>query len=155
MTQSEQAVDPKRTEQKQRRTIIAKGAHPVDAHVGQRIYLARQAKRMSQKVLAGRLGITFQQIQKYEKGKNRVSASVLYGIMCALDMPATYFFDGLAAPDRPAPEASPPPTRNLKAKEPLVAVQENVNLLQNYLTSSPAVRKAVRSLLSLVAKEET
>ncbi|PDT06600.1 hypothetical protein CO655_31795 [Rhizobium sp. M1] len=63
---------------------------------------------MSQKTLAARLGITFQQIQKYEKGKNRVSASVLYRIMCALDVPATYFFDGLAAPDKAALEANPP-----------------------------------------------
>ncbi|MDF0700418.1 helix-turn-helix transcriptional regulator [Rhizobium sp. MC63] len=148
-------MDPKRTEQKQRRTIIVKEAHPVDAHVGQRIFLARQAKGMSQKILAARLGITFQQIQKYEKGKNRVSSSVLYGIMCALDVPATYFFDGLAAPDRPALEADPPPMRNSKAMEPLFRAQENVNLLQNYLASSSAVRKAVRSLLSVVAKEET
>ncbi|WHO78212.1 helix-turn-helix transcriptional regulator [Rhizobium leguminosarum] len=146
-------MDAKQTGQKQRRTIIAEGAHPVDAYVGQRIFLARQAKGMSQKVLAERLGITFQQIQKYEKGKNRVSASVLYGIMCALDVPATYFFAGLGTGDGPAPDALP--VEDLKAIKPLFTVQENVNLLQNYLRAPLAVRKAVRSLLSIVAKEET
>ncbi|MCW1413512.1 helix-turn-helix domain-containing protein [Rhizobium sp. 1AS11] len=148
-------MDAKRTGQKQRRTIKAEGAHPVDAHVGQRILLARQAKRMSQKVLADQLGITFQQIQKYEKGKNRVSASVLYGITCALDVPATYFFDGLGTGDGPAPVATPLAVENLKALKPLFTVQENVNLLQNYLRAPLAVRKAVRSLLSIVATEET
>jgi len=148
-------VDAKRTGQKQRRTIIAEGAHPVDAHVGQRIFLARKAKRMSQKILADRLGITFQQIQKYEKGKNRVSASVLYGIMCALDVPATYFFDGLGTGDGPASEANPVAAKDTKAIEPMFTTRESVNLLHNYFRASLAVRKAVRSLLCIAAKEET
>ncbi|MBB4526000.1 UNVERIFIED_ORG: transcriptional regulator with XRE-family HTH domain [Rhizobium sophorae] len=146
-------MDAKRTGQTQRRTILAQGAHPVDAHVGQRIFLARRAKGMSQKVLAGRLGITFQQIQKYEKGKNRVSASVLYGIMCALDVPATYFFEEMPNGFRPAPEANVLPM-DLKAVEPLFTAQD-LNLLHNYLGAPLAVRKAVRSLLSILAKVET
>lgn len=143
-------MDAERTKPKKRRTIIDQGAHPVDLHVGQRIYLARRAKRMSQLVLADRLGITFQQIQKYEKGKNRVSASVLYGIMHALDVPAAYFFDEFAT--APAPERDPTLPEDTKAVQATIASQANVSLLHNYLGAPPAVRKAVRSLLSCIAK---
>ncbi|MBY5447172.1 helix-turn-helix transcriptional regulator [Rhizobium leguminosarum] len=76
------------------RPIKPQGFHPVDVHVGKRILLARHARRMTQQDLARQLGMTFQQVQKYEKGKNRVSASVLYQIMQTLDAPASYFFDG-------------------------------------------------------------
>ncbi|MGO7335798.1 helix-turn-helix domain-containing protein [Rhizobium leguminosarum] len=148
-------MDAERTRPKKRRTIIDQGAHPVDLHVGQRIYLARRAKRMSQLVLADRLGITFQQIQKYEKGKNRVSASVLYGIMHALDVPAAYFFDEFATEEMPASERDTTMPEDTKAVQATIASQANLSLLHNYLGAPPAIRKAVRSLLACIAKEET
>ncbi|MGW9950100.1 transcriptional regulator with XRE-family HTH domain [Rhizobium leguminosarum] len=148
-------MDVERTGPKKRRKITAQGAHPIDLHVGRRIFLARRAKRMSQLVLADRLGITFQQIQKYEKGKNRVNASVLYGIMRALDVSAAYFFDGFATEETPAPERDIARPEDTKAVQPIIARPQHVNLLQNYLGAPIAVRKAVRSLLSCIAKEET
>jgi transcriptional regulator with XRE-family HTH domain len=70
-------------------------AHPIDVHVGQRIRQQRWAKSMTQKELAKAIGIKFQQIQKYESGSNRVSASRLWEISTALSVPINFFFDGL------------------------------------------------------------
>ncbi len=72
--------------------------NPVDVHVGQRIRMRRKALGVSQERLADELGLTFQQVQKYERGANRVSASKLYDIARALQMDITNFFDGLAKP---------------------------------------------------------
>ena len=72
--------------------------NPVDLHVGARIRLRRRMQGVSQEKLADALGLTFQQVQKYERGANRVSASKLYEIAAALRAPVAYFFDGLADP---------------------------------------------------------
>ncbi len=70
--------------------------HPVDAHVGKRIRHRRWMVGMTQQQLADKVGIKFQQIQKYETGMNRVSASRLWSIADALDVPIAFFFEGLA-----------------------------------------------------------
>jgi transcriptional regulator with XRE-family HTH domain len=72
-----------------------KKKHPVDRHVGLRMRIRRQMKRMSQEQLAESLGVTFQQVQKYENGSNRVSASRLFDVSRALEAPINYFFEGL------------------------------------------------------------
>jgi transcriptional regulator with XRE-family HTH domain len=69
--------------------------HPIDVHVGSRIKLRRKLLRMSQTDLGKALGYSFQQIQKYEKGTNRVSASKLVAIAEALNVPIMFFFDDL------------------------------------------------------------
>src|ERR1700749_3490946 len=74
------------------------GPNPVDRHVGARIRMRRRIQGVSQEKLADALGLTFQQVQKYERGANRVSASKLYEIAAALKAPVAYFFDGLADP---------------------------------------------------------
>ena len=71
-----------------------RGARDIDAHIGNRVRAARQAQGMSQSVLANALGITFQQVQKYENGTNRVSAGRLYDVAHILGMPITYFYEG-------------------------------------------------------------
>ncbi|WP_298261388.1 helix-turn-helix transcriptional regulator [uncultured Litoreibacter sp.] len=70
-------------------------AHRVDIHVGKRLRHRRWMVGMTQGELADTLGIRFQQIQKYESGTNRVSASRLWDIAQALDVPIAYFFQGL------------------------------------------------------------
>ncbi len=70
-------------------------SHPIDQHVGNRIRARRNMLSMSQTELAVALKITFQQVQKYEKGSNRVSASKLYMISGILEVPVEYFFEGL------------------------------------------------------------
>ena len=70
--------------------------HNVDVHVGSRIRLRRKLYGVSQEKLADALGLTFQQVQKYERGRNRVSASKLYETARFLEVPITYFFEGLS-----------------------------------------------------------
>lgn len=71
------------------------GPNPVDIFVGGRVRLRRKSLGMSQSALADELGLTFQQIQKYERGANRISASTLYKIATALNAPISYFYDSL------------------------------------------------------------
>jgi transcriptional regulator with XRE-family HTH domain len=72
-----------------------KRPNPVDVHVGARIRLRRNMIGLSQEKLGESLGITFQQIQKYEKGMNRVGASRLQAIGNILNVPVTFFFDDM------------------------------------------------------------
>jgi len=69
--------------------------HPVDVHVGKRVRHRRWLVGMSQQQLAEKVGIKFQQIQKYETGANRISASRLWDISEAMDVPVNFFFEGL------------------------------------------------------------
>lgn len=71
-------------------------SHPVDIHVGKRLKQIRTLRRMSQTDVAKRLNLSFQQIQKYEIGSNRVAASRLFELSRILDVPTSYFFEGLA-----------------------------------------------------------
>lgn len=68
---------------------------PIDIHIGQRMRLARKNLKMSQDKLATALGVTFQQVQKYERGANRVSGSMLWRASHALSEPVSYFYEGL------------------------------------------------------------
>jgi transcriptional regulator with XRE-family HTH domain len=82
--------------------------NPVDLHVGGRVRMRRRLRGVSQEKLADSLGLTFQQVQKYERGANRISASKLYEIAAALQTPVAYFFEGLADPaDHSAASISP------------------------------------------------
>ena len=69
--------------------------HPVDLHVGQRVRQRRWLLGMTQQQLAEKVGIKFQQIQKYETGANRISSSRLWDISEVMDVPVSFFFDGL------------------------------------------------------------
>jgi len=69
--------------------------HPVDVHVGKRVRHRRWMVGMTQQQLADKVGIKFQQIQKYETGMNRISASRLWDIADALSVPINFFFEGL------------------------------------------------------------
>ena len=80
-----------------------KSAAPVDSYVGGRVRMRRKMIGMSQQGLGEALGITFQQIQKYEKGTNRIGASRLQHISEVLNVPVAYFFDGWPADGRSTP----------------------------------------------------
>ncbi len=69
-------------------------ADPVDIYVGERVRFRRKMLRISQEKLANALGLTFQQIQKYERGSNRISASKLYKLAELLGVPINFFFNG-------------------------------------------------------------
>ena len=70
---------------------------PIDVHVGGRIRLRRTLLQMSQERLGDALGLTFQQVQKYERGANRVGASRLFNLSRVLDVPVSFFFDDMPA----------------------------------------------------------
>ena len=78
--------------------------HPVDRHVGARLRLLRLQRGLSQKDIAEGLGLTFQQVQKYENGANRISASKLFEIAAVLDVSIADFFAGLDRSEKPGRE---------------------------------------------------
>ncbi len=87
--------------------------HPVDVHVGARVRARRTLLGMTQTDLGDAIGMTFQQVQKYENGKNRIGAGRLFKLSQVLDVPVNYFFD-----DMPAKTRSPA-KRPGGAKEPV------------------------------------
>lgn len=76
-----------------------KKSNPVDAHVGSRVRLRRMLVGLSQEKLGERMGLTFQQIQKYEKGVNRIGASRLFQLSQILEVPVQFFFEGAPPPE--------------------------------------------------------
>ncbi|KPP82096.1 MAG: Transcriptional regulator [Oceanicaulis sp. HLUCCA04] len=69
--------------------------NPVDHHVGSRVRLRRQMMEMSQEKLGEELGVTFQQVQKYERGANRIGAGRLWHLARVLEVPVSFFYDGV------------------------------------------------------------
>ena len=103
-----------------------KKPNPIDVHVGSRIRLRRNMLDMSQEKLGEMLGITFQQIQKYEKGVNRVGASRLQAIASILSVPPAFFFEG-------APGMDSPPDGGF-------AEESGVNYIVDFLSSTEGLR---------------
>ena len=91
--------------------MLKKATNPIDRHVGSRVRMQRMMLGMSQEKLGDAIGLTFQQVQKYEKGANRISASRLQHIAHILNVPVAFFFEG--APGLPGTtnetDAAPPP----------------------------------------------
>ena len=105
------AQKPKRAKAPGRQRQI--GPEPVDIHVAMRVRQRRIELGISQQKLAAALGVTFQQIYKYEKAKTRVSAARLYGLSKALGVPVTFFFDCIDGTDT---EAQKPKRSNVSRK---------------------------------------
>lgn len=128
-------------------------ADPIDIHVGSRIRMRRVLLGLSQQSLGKVLGVTFQQVQKYEGGANRVGASRLYRVAQALEVSPQYFFE-----DMP-PEASRSQSRSAKRKESSPAgdlIDERESLYLNRIYSSisdPLVRKRIVELIKVVAPQ--
>src|SRR6185295_13878486 len=88
-----------------KKPLVAKKApNPTDKHVGSRVRMRRMMLSMSQEKLGDALGLTFQQVQKYEKGANRIGASRLQQIASILQVPVAFFFEG--APHAPGQQPS-------------------------------------------------
>ncbi len=89
--------------------MIKKAPNPIDKHVGNRVRMRRMMLAMSQEKLGDALGLTFQQVQKYEKGTNRIGASRLQQISLILQVPVSFFFEGAPAPPgKPAESGGAP-----------------------------------------------
>ena len=114
--------------------------HPVDAHVGKRIRHRRWMVGMTQQQLADRVGIKFQQIQKYETGMNRVSASRLWDIADALGVQISFFFEGLAEGEN----ATAP-------QNDLMADKEALELVRSYYAIPEAQRRRLFDLARVLS----
>ena len=130
--------------------------HPVDVHVGNRVRLRRSLLGMSQTALGTAVGLTFQQIQKYERGVNRIAASRLFEFAAVLDVPVTYFFDELPR------VGSPPPARNdriasergVHAGKALISKQETLKLIRSYYMVRPeALRAMILGIIRSLSRE--
>ena len=129
-----------------------KRPNPIDVHVGSRIRLRRNMIAMSQEKLGERLGITFQQIQKYEKGTNRVGASRLQAISAILNVPVEYFFQ-----DAPREDGQPNGFSE-DAAAPLVpdflSSAESMQLSRAFMKiSDPKVRRKIIDLIKTLADD--
>ena len=114
--------------------------HPVDAHVGKRIRHRRWMLGMTQQQLADQVGIKFQQIQKYETGMNRVSASRLYEISGVLEVPVAFFFEGLGGTD-------PSPNTN-----DILGDKEALELVRTYYAIPEAQRRRLFDLARVLSE---
>ena len=132
--------------------------NPIDVHVGARLRARRTLLGLSQMVLSDAMEITFQQLQKYESGANRISASRLYDAAKLLDVDISYFFDEI---DRETEKASPaqlsqkkskrPPKKPPKSEDPLHK-RETLELVRAYYRiSDPTIRRHVRKLVQSTA----
>jgi transcriptional regulator with XRE-family HTH domain len=122
---------------------------PVDVHVGARLCQRRTVLGMSQTKLGDAVGVSFQQIQKYERGDNRLSASRLFSLSRVLDVPVEFFFEEMPT----AVAASAPGLGGTVAKEPsshepgLMTKRETLKLLRAYYEiKDPTVRKRLHEV---------
>ena len=105
--------------------------HPVDVHVGKRVRHRRWLIGMTQQQLAEQVGIKFQQIQKYETGANRISASRLWDIAEALDVPVSFFFEGLEEGQKEKSDKNAVPADLMGDKEALDLVRSYYAIPEN------------------------
>ncbi len=123
-----------------RRTIARDGLDSIDVHVGSRVRLRRTLLGMNQTQFGEALGLSFQQVQKYERGFNRINAGRLYEISQVLDVPVSFFFDEFSDE---AKAASPD---NISLK------RETLELVRAYYRiRDPAARKHLREMTRAMA----
>ena len=125
-------------------------ANPVDVHVGKRVRVRRTILGMSQETLSDALGITFQQVQKYEKGINRVSASRLYEISQVLGAPISFFYDEYGKPESSQAYGLAENESGFEAED--LKTRESIALLKAYYQiSDPKIRKKALDLIKSLA----
>ena len=106
-------------------------AHPVDVHVGKRVRHRRWLVGMTQQQLAEKVGIKFQQIQKYETGANRVSASRLWDISEVLDVPVSFFIEGLDVEQAAVAKEERMPSDLMGDKEAMELIRSYYSIPEN------------------------
>ncbi|MDP2619363.1 MAG: helix-turn-helix transcriptional regulator [Hyphomicrobiales bacterium] len=133
--------------------MVKKQPHPIDLHVGRRVKMRRMLIGMSQEKLGNQLGLTFQQVQKYEKGANRIGASRLWDISRILEVPVRFFFEGLR------PETGPPAEGFAEEAQPdyvldFVQSSEGVQLIKAFVQiKDDNVRRGIVNLAKTLAKD--
>src|SRR3984885_10080363 len=133
------------------------GPNPVDVHVGARLRLRRTLLGMSQEKLGQAIGLTFQQVQKYERGANRIGASRLYDLSRVLDVPVAFFFEemapglvGAAVKGEQKPRGIHEPESSCQA-EPMMK-RETLELVRAYLKITDVqLRRRIFDLAKAIA----
>lgn len=120
-------------------------SHPVDIHVGHRFRARRKAIGLPQSELAAALDVTFQQVQKYEQGRNRISASKLFEAACILKVRPDYFFEGLPGAEGPDHSKSVPTD---DAPTP-----HGLTIVDSFARLNSKQRRAVENLIRSLAGE--
>ncbi len=137
-------AETKKTRAKPRRrrsTVLEDGPREIDVHVGQRVRQRRVLCGLSQTELANAIGLTFQQLQKYERGMNRISASKLWQISQVLVVPVQWFFK----------EFVEPKDEDDKRKESFQMKRETLELVRNYVAVPADVQQKFLSLVKSIA----
>ena len=131
---------------------MKKSPNLVDKHVGSRVRMRRLLVGMSQEKLGGALGLTFQQVQKYEKGTNRIGASRLKQMSDILGVPIQYFYDGAPHADgAPSGFAEAPATDYVSD---FLSTAEGVQLVRAFTrVKDPAVRRRVVDLIETLGSD--
>jgi transcriptional regulator with XRE-family HTH domain len=130
--------------------MAKKAPNPIDRHVGSRVRMRRMMLKMSQEKLGDSLGLTFQQVQKYEKGTNRIGASRLQQIAQILQVPVAFFFDGA-----PGHAASPGDVSAAGFVSDFLATSEGLALIKAFMRiKNPKLRRRIVDLVELIAEEE-
>ncbi len=129
--------------------------NPIDRHVGSRVRMRRMMISMSQEKLGERLGITFQQVQKYEKGTNRIGASRMHQIASILGVPVAFFYEG--APGGDATAAGFAESGNPAYVSDFLATSEGLALSKAFMkVSDPKVRRRIVDLVeAMVVASDT
>lgn len=136
--------------------MAKKAPNPIDKHVGSRVRMRRMMLGMSQEKLGDALGLTFQQVQKYEKGTNRIGASRLQQISHILQVPVAFFFEG-------APHVANMPEMGSMAEAPspayvsdFLATSDGLSLTKAFMRIPDAkLRRRIVDLVEQIAGEET
>ena len=133
--------------------MAKKAPNPIDKHVGSRVRMRRMMLSMSQEKLGDALGLTFQQVQKYEKGTNRIGASRLQQIAHILQVPVEFFFEG-------APSMGQAPDGTREAPSPayvsdFLATSEGLSLTKAFMRiKDPKQRRRIVDLVEAIAGDD-
>jgi len=129
-------------------------ANPVDVHVGARMRLRRTLLGLSQEKMGEAIGLTFQQVQKYERGANRIGASRLFDLAQVLDVPVSYFFDDMPDSVRAASPVAvitgTAPARGAAPEIDPLARREVQDLARDFLRLPRPARDSVRKIIRAV-----
>jgi len=131
--------------------------NPIDVHVGQRLRQRRVLAGLSQEKLARMVGITFQQVQKYERGANRIVASRLYQLAQVLDVPVSYFFEHASSEGDRAKSEHRPGLAGLDAlSHDIMAERETLELVRTYYSiENETVRRRAFELLRALSNRHS
>ena len=149
-------TNPSRVRRSIRKQYSRRGPNPIDIHVGARVRLRRHLLGLTLQTLAKAVGVAYQQLQKYERGVNRIGASRLFNLSRVLDVPISFFFEDLSpvvagAGKRRARGFSEAPATALDFD--VLSKRETIKLVRSYYrVTDPQLRKRVLDLLEAAGK---